>query len=416
MMMTQRCGRVVRASVMAAVAAALVAMLTSCQATGRRGARPFWESRTPPQALATPTRAIWVARFHYHVPEDIRTIMRNSAALGFNTVLFQVRGEATVAYPSEMEPWAREYEHRDPGFDPLAVAVEAAHAEGLRIEPWINVMPGWKGKKPPPDRTHLYYTHPEWYMHDAAGRRQALSDFYVILNPCLPEVRQHISDVVREIVTNYDVDGIHLDYIRYAWDVTPDARQNYPRDARTLALYRQDTGKQPDDDPETWDRWRANQLTRLVEQIRQTIDRVRPGATLTAATWRDPQRGYRNYFQNALAWLRAGLLDAAMPMAYTTDVAALDRDMHIYFDAVAEARVVPGLGIYKHETPEQLAEQLALCAEWGGDFTVFSYESLWPVHGDRGGKPEKLAEKQAARHMRRSVLEDWIAAQDAVGR
>ncbi len=352
--------------------------------------------------MPSPVKAVWVARFHYRYPDDIRTIMRNCARDGFNTVLWQVRGEGTVLYRSRIEPWSAEYGYRDPGFDPLRVAVEEAHRNGLRIEPWVNVMPGWKGPKPPPVRNQLWHTHPDWFLRDAAGKRQPLGKFYVILNPCLPEVRHYIASVIEEIVTNYDVDGVHLDYVRYAWETTPNARNLYPRDPRTLSLYRQQTGRHPDDDPREWDRWRADQLTRLVGEIKQRIDRRRPGATLTAAVWSTPEVGYRDYFQNAVAWLRAGLVNAVMPMAYSARLDDFERYIGAYRRLGTARRIVPGLGLYKHETPEQIGHQLERCRRWGGDFALFSYDSLHATAGDRGRSID--ARKAGLRQMRAGVV------------
>src|SRR5690606_15258089 len=123
---------------------------------------------------------------------------------------------------------------------------------------------------------------PDWFLRDAQGRRQPLGKFYVILNPARPDVRAYIASVAGEIADKYAVDGIHLDYVRYAWETTPEARELFPRDADTLQIYRQETGRSPDQDPRAWDQWRAEQLTRLVAQIREAVQRRRPGATLTA--------------------------------------------------------------------------------------------------------------------------------------
>lgn len=340
---------------------------------------------------------------HYRYPDDVRTIIRNCAARGANTVLWQVRGEATVAYPSALEPWSREYDHRDPGFDPLAIAVAEAHRYGLRLEAWVNVMPGWKGQAPPPTREQLYLARPEWFLHDERGRRQALSDYYVIVNPCLPAVRAHIAAVCREIASRYAVDGVHLDYIRYAWDTTPDARQQLPRDPQTLALYRSATGLHPDDDPNRWDRWRAEQLDALVRHIRTAVAEARPGATLTAAVWADPDLGYKRYLQDGRKWLARGWVDALMPMAYTAAPAEFAAHIAKYRAAATRGRIVPGVGLYKHDAPGALCAQLRDCVRWGGDYALFSYASLHPTAGDRASRPVSRS-KQDAWLMRRAVL------------
>jgi len=369
-------------------------------------------SRYTPAPLARPTRAIWVVRTHYRFEDDVRSIMRNCAELGFNTVLWQVRGEGTVAYPSRLEPWSREYNHADPGFDPLATAVAEAHRLGLRIEAWINVMPGWRGPQPPPVAEQLYRSHPDWFLCDASGQRQPLRDSYLVLNPCLPEVRRHIVRVCEEIATRYAVDGLHLDYVRFAWDQTPDAAARYPRDARTLELYRDDTGKRPDEDPQAWDDWRANQVTRLVGEIRVMLRQRRPTATLTAAVWRDPQVGYRRFLQNSIAWLRTGLVDAVMPMAYTDSDAAFVQDIRRFQALAPRKRIIPGIGAYKHRAANALRLQLRQCQHWGGDFAFFSYDSLHVTAADRTREvPDAAA--NSLRRMRRETLSDFPASRAA---
>lgn len=378
-----------------AVSATLVG-LWGCRSAGEPGNRPSEGGAAPrgrraPMPMPRPVRAVWVARFHFRTPDDIRRIMENAAAIGCNTVLWQVRGEGTVGFRSRLEPWWKEFNHRDPGFDPLALAVQEAHRHGLRIEAWMNVMPGWRGRTPPPPTSppQLFNAHPDWFLHDAAGVRQPLGDYYAVVNPCLPEVRRHIAAVAEEIVARYDVDGLHLDYVRYAWDGVPKAKQKFPRDARTLALYQQDSGKRPDDDIHAWDEWRAKQITRLVGEIRSVVSRVRPGATLTAAVWRNPQIGYGEYLQNGTAWLKAGWLDALMPMTYTDKLRQFDADVAAYRRIVGNRRIVPGIGLYTHERIEPTREQLARVGEWGGDMALFSYESLFPV----GDVPAKSATK-----------------------
>src|SRR4051812_13521242 len=164
-----------------------------------------------------PQRAMWVTRFDYKKKEDIDRIVLNCKSAGIDTILFQVRGNGTAAYRSSFEPWSAEFDGVDPGYDPLAHAIEMAHAEGLRLCAWVNVMPGWGySTEAPKDPKQLYNKHPDWFWYDQKGTRQPLNDkFYVSLNPCLPEVRDYLVQVLRDIVGRYSVDGLHLDYLRF---------------------------------------------------------------------------------------------------------------------------------------------------------------------------------------------------------
>ncbi|MEW6250392.1 MAG: family 10 glycosylhydrolase, partial [Planctomycetota bacterium] len=353
--------------------------------------------RPAPLPMHRPVRAVWVARYHYRTPADVARIMDNCARLGCNTVLWQVRGECTVTYPSQIEPWGQEFGFRNPGFDPLALAIAEAHARGLRIEAWFNTLPGWRGATPPPLAEHTFHQHPDWFLQDAAGRRQPLTQDYVSLNPCLPEVRRHIMSVADEIAASYDIDGLHLDYVRYIWDGIRNAVSTYPYDARTVALFERETGRTPDEDPTGWLHWRANQLSRLVADIQAVLAHRRPGATLTAAVRGHPSDGYWQFLQNGVGWLRSGLVDAVMPMVYTSDPHRFRADVAAWHDLAGGQPVIPGLGIYKHNTAEPMSDQLACCATWGGDFALFSYESLCATSpGDRNASAQALRDMRCA--------------------
>ena len=138
-------------------------------------------------------RAMWVTRFDYETPHDVEKIMESCKLAGMNTVLFQVRGNATASYRSADEPWSERFGWVDPGFDPLATAIEAAHARGLALKAWVNVVPAWWGTTAPTDPKHVWNAHKDWLWYDQNGKLQPFSDkFYVSVNPCLPEVRKYI--------------------------------------------------------------------------------------------------------------------------------------------------------------------------------------------------------------------------------
>src|SRR5688572_17344316 len=125
-----------------------------------------------PDAPAGLERAIWVTRYDWKTAADIDRVMQECADTGFGAVLFQVRGNGTVLFDSKYEPWSEQFGFRDPGFDPLQTAVAAAHARGLKLHAWVNMIPGWRGTAAPTDARQLWNARPGWFLADRHGQRQ----------------------------------------------------------------------------------------------------------------------------------------------------------------------------------------------------------------------------------------------------
>ena len=359
---------------LAAAALLGLALVTGCQQPGPK---------------LGPMRAIWVTRSDYRTPEQVARIVDDCADAGFNTLFFQVRGNGTAFYKSKLEPWADELGGKDPGFDPLALACQHAHRRNIQLHAWVNVMPAWKGAKPPADPEQLYNKHPDWFWYDQHGNRQALSSFYVSLNPCLPEVRAYLVDVFREVVSGYDVDGLHLDYIRFPNEppATPEGSDiDYPYDARTLELYKNDTGMAPDQDVAAWDRWRTEQVSRLVADIHDMVRQTRPRAALTAAVGAVPRNGLRR-FQDGRGWAIDGLVDALVLMNYTDRAETFGERLDPWLADEIKIPVVPGLwfGTREKRSPEDVAksarEQAEIAVKRTGNFCIFAYSSLFNSKG-----------------------------------
>lgn len=334
------------------------------------------EPAPPDPRTVWPPKAIWVPRVAYRTREQIAAVMQQCHAAGFNTVLFQVRGNGSVYYRSRIEPLAEDYRGKDPGFDPLAVACREAHRRGMALHAWVNVMPIWKGNRPPPWGEHVYHTHPEWLWYDQHGRRQPLERFYVSLNPCLPDVRTYLADLFEEIVRNYRVDGLHLDYIRFPLDEAPRG-SDYPHDARTLQLYHAATGKRPQQDAAAWRRWRTEQVTQLVRDIRARTRRARPELKLTAACWADLEGVRKDFFQDGSAWTRGGLVDLVFTMNYTRRTDVFTNRQAVWQRATAGRPVAAGIEAAAAPGDPATLEQVRLARVWGGGVALFSYHTLF---------------------------------------
>lgn len=295
-------------------------------------------------------RCAWVTRWAFKSPEDISSTFDRLRSAGINTVFFQVRGACTVLYPSQIEPWSGVLAGglgKDPGWDPLYTAVAEAHKRGLSIHAWINVFPAWPVSDSPrgPQETtprHVMLEHPEWLARNRRGEIMPIdkSDArhsYAFLSPSVPGVQAHIIRVIEEIVSNYEVDGLHLDYVRF-----PDSTYSY--DEISTAAYRSYAPFAPHG--MTYALWRTLQLNEFIGEIKRTVTQARPQAIVSATMRRDVVEGIEYFLQDGLDWIRQGYVDLLVPMIYTASMEAFEQSVRDYSLLAGEENVVAGIGAY----------------------------------------------------------------------
>lgn len=338
-------------------------------------------------------RAVWVTRWDYRTADDVRRIVDDCASLGANRVLFQVRGRAASFYPSKVEPWDPELapDGRDPGWDPLRVACEAAARRGLALEAWINALPLWKGEAAPVDSSHPYLRHPEWVVVGSDGQPQRRTRHYVCANPALPAVRAHVAAVAAELAQGWPIDAVHLDYIRYVVDLDP--KLDFSRDPFSLEAFGQD----PDREGAAWARWKAEQVTATVRAVREAVRAARPSCRLTAAPF--PTRASRaRVAQDVERWVEDGLVDALYPMTYADEEEEWARRLADCLPLGAgKVPVAPGVGTFRHRDAAMTASQLAQAkAQGAAGAALFCYAALFES-AERGELREADAARRAAR-------------------
>ncbi|MEZ6192247.1 MAG: family 10 glycosylhydrolase [Phycisphaerales bacterium] len=366
-------------------------------------------------------RAIWVTRWDYKSPADVKKIIANCAAMRFNVILFQVRGNGTVFYPSQIEPWAWELTSegpettgKDPGWDPLKLAIKEAHKRGLELHAYANVFPAWLSKKyPPKDSGQLWWEHPDWFMCDAAGNRMVprdkeldegvKRDWYSFISPGVPAVQDYLADLFGELAKNYDIDGLHYDYIRYPreiHEVAPGYEErekklgNWSFDPVSLARFSKETGvAAPDLDLEKWIEWRAAQITEMTRKVSERVREVRPNIIISAAVMADPDDAYRTKMQDYVTWMEKGYLDAAITMNYTGDNELFTKRCNALLERRPERGwIVPGMSL--GGKAEKIREQVGITQELKTDgFAGFAYSYLFDRDNGHIAKP--LAEELA---------------------
>ncbi|MBC2159422.1 family 10 glycosylhydrolase [Listeria booriae] len=229
-----------------------------------------------------------------------QTVLNDFESWNMNAVIFQVRPLLDAYYPSALNPWsefiATGTQGKDPGYDPLAIMVEETHKRGMEYHAWFNpyrvtntklTTQSILNKIGATKEEALAMTVPEqiavWNKAGIlADNNYAVQhpesvlrfDEKLFLNPGIPEVQDYVAATIEEVVTNYDVDAIHFDDYFYPYRITVDGKNvlfgDQQEDATTFAKYGIPKGY-----PDTKagiDDWRRDNITTLIDKVKQTID------------------------------------------------------------------------------------------------------------------------------------------------
>ncbi len=328
-------------------------------------------------------RGLWVSRWSLSSPTAIQNIVRTAVRCGINSLFVQVRGRADAWYPSALEPRAEALADAPKSFDPLQTVIAEARRNDLQVHAWMNSLIAWTGSRPPKAPNHIVNAHPDWLQRDRSGRNSAAQTEQVeglFLQPSHPEVRAHLKRVYADVATRYDLDGIHLDYIRYPCAEYDFSRQavgqfNRWRLGRPVSMASQVPSRSTSQ-AEQWQAWRRGQVTSLVQEIAAEVRKARPGIGVTAAVFANIEDACLERGQDWPVWLREGLIDAACPMAYSRDTRTVEKLIRTAVAAVPDAAIFAGIGSYRI-TPEQTVEKIASARRAGANGVVlFSYSEM----------------------------------------
>ena len=346
------------------------------------------------EAAAAEFRGVWVVRHSLKSEASIRKVVETAAEVGANALLVQIRGRGDAYYVSDLVPRAEELPAAP--FDPLETVIEEARQKGLSVHAWFNVYLTWTPtSRPPLSDAHLLNRNPSWFMVSGDGIQMGSTDLGDVdligrgvegryLSPALPEVRRHLVEVIEELLDRYPIEGIHLDYVRYP-------NRHYDYNPAVMAVFAQEFGFNPlrlytgraaagvrgplgkDHPVRTWERWRADKVTHLVESIRGAIRRTRPDVMLSAAVKPDFVSAYESNGQDWIRWMNSGILDAVMPMFYTGDIGRQMREARKY---VKKGSLYAGLGIWNQGNAETLAQVDLARTERLKGIVLYSYDTL----------------------------------------
>lgn len=287
------------------------------------------QAQTPPKREL---RGVWIST-HLSLDWPSRTqtpaqqrsalinILNHNKATGMNAVYLQVRSQSDAMYPSDLEPWSYYLTNQQgaapsPLWDPLQFGIEESHKRGFEFHAWINpyrAVANIANANNPAQYadSHVSKTHPEWMLTVGAVQ---------ILNPGLPEVRTHVTNVIVDILKRYDVDGIHFDDYFYPNGTTGDdpAYNADPRGFPATTAGRAD--------------WRRDNVNLLIKRINDSINVIKPWVKFGVSpsgiyrSSTDPEIGsptapgalqhYSNLFADTKKWIQSGWVDYLAPQVY----------------------------------------------------------------------------------------------------
>ncbi len=325
-------------------------LLFSQQNHPKREFRAVW--------IATVANLDWPTGNHMSVENQKKSLIElldKLKAAGINAVLLQVRSECDAIYPSNYEPWSywltgSQGSPPSPYYDPLEFAIEEAHKRGMELHAWFNPYRaerhvGSYSLAP----NHPAVKHPDWIIR--IGNLK-------ILDPGIPAVREYVKNVIMDVVTRYDVDGVHFD--DYFYPYPPNNITN--EDDDTFARYSNGFTNRGD--------WRRNNVNLLIKMVHEAIDSVKPWVKFGISPfgiWRPGNPpgisgldAYSSIYCDALAWLNAQTIDYLTPQLYWVIGGSQDYSklMPWWADHINGRHLYPGHALYRVSSDGWSASEL----------------------------------------------------------
>jgi uncharacterized lipoprotein YddW (UPF0748 family) len=390
-----------------------------------------------PRSSAIGVRGLWVlAEGSQRVLEDagrVERLVADAQALGASDLFVQVyRGgrawyDATLADRGPYEALLVAN-----GQDTLELLIARAHAAGLRVHAWVNVLSLSQNSRAPilrdlgrdavlvDRRGRSLLDYPQFEVPAPDGDWYRMGTRGIYLDPAAPGVADRLVATFSELIARYpELDGLHLDYIRHP-DVLPfvpgsrfgvgldfgygeTSQQRFRRETGLRGPYANPAAPDPKRlvNATAWDDWRRQTVSDLVGAIGAATRTINPDLVLSAAVIAYVDRAYLSLSQDWLGWLEDGRIDWAVPMAYTLDDRLLRYQLERYAGQPYSDRVVAGLGVWLFASnPARALQQIEIARAAGLQAdALFSYDSIVDsaalLHSLEVGVPEADAPSPA---------------------
>ncbi|MCC7391095.1 family 10 glycosylhydrolase [Candidatus Sumerlaeota bacterium] len=341
-------------------------------------------------------RAVYAATFDINTQAKCDAIINNVLTNGnINAVFVEVRGRAdSYYYPNREdstypnnEPRGELYAISPSDLDVLQYFIDRLHTATPRVEvhAWMTTFNSWNRSTPPASPNHIFNAHPDWLTEDEDNvtYNDPVNDDAPI-DPGIPAVQQHIYNVFMDVVRNYDVDGVHFDYVRL---INSDAGYDPVSLARFTAetgfSYNPDSSQQALD--EVYEAWRRDQISRIVQSVTKQTRLEKPNVR-TSAFLVNFDDSVEVLAQGYNWWVAHDAIDFLAPGCYASTVSATVADYDFFISKLSQngdqnaVRLYPAIGSYLLTTSadhNSVVTTLRSNARPAEGFVFFDYGSLY---------------------------------------
>ena len=315
-------------------------------------------------------KCIWIKSDSMQNKESIQNALIFAYEYDFDTVFLQVRYRGDAFYESDI---VSKRNFVDDNFDPLKYAIELGHSLGLEVHAWLNTYILWSSSQEPYDLDHLYYTKPNWMESNIYGKSDSSIDISlpqsynwegIYLSPNHPEVNKYLQNIFFELMQNYDIDGLHLDYIRFQDDI-------YGYNSTGIEIFKNKYGFDPfdierniistkygwsyseiDSMKNIWKNYKIENISNLIRSISSNIDSLDSNIKLSAAVKADPIISKKKWAQDWENWLNEEIIDFVVVMNYHPDIINFNHNIESIkqqFDKNKFNKIIMGIAIYNQD-------------------------------------------------------------------
>ena len=336
------------------------------------------------------TRCLWIVRESMYTESSIDSALVYAYQSNYDIVFIQVRGRGYAFYDSNIVP---KHPNIDPDFDPLEYAITLGNALGIEVHAWLNSYILWSSKYEPENPEHLYHTHKEWTEADRNLKMDSqikLSEPKspqwegIYLSPLHPDVNTYLLSVYSEIINEYKIEGIHLDYIRFQDEIYGWNRYGMKEFEKIYDFSPRDItrGIIPPDIADSiriaWKQFRLDAVSELVHDTYGIIQKSGKEIALSAAVKPNLMEARNRWNQDWGRWVQEGYIDFVVPMNYFKEIRHFNNSVQIMksnLHADDMNRIIMGVSTYNQDA--QSAADKILLSRLNGfrGISVFSYDS-----------------------------------------